>query len=126
MYKLLKAMPLIKKLLVVQPERASPYFQIRPLNFTLPSNPVQFISLQPSSLDIHFTIRLPSLPLFTAGITVNPCLTQGIRSSKAVLSVNPRWTNLILYGNNGDTGMRPWKVKVKKHKNHKFHLTIYL
>jgi hypothetical protein len=24
---------------------------------------------------------------------------------------NPRWTNLILYGINGDTGTRPWKLK---------------
>jgi hypothetical protein len=29
-------------------------------------------------------------------------------------SVNPRWTNLILYGINGDTGTRPRKVKVNK------------
>jgi hypothetical protein len=36
------------------------------------------------------------------------------RSSKPARSVNPRWTNLILCGINGDTGTRPWKIKVNK------------
>jgi hypothetical protein len=47
-------------------------------------------------------------------ITENPRPTRGIRSSKAVGSVNPRWTNLVLYGIDGDTGTRPWKVKVNE------------
>jgi hypothetical protein len=46
--------------------------------------------------------------------TVNPHLKRGIRSSKTAPSVNPRWTSLILYGINGDTGTRPWKVKLSK------------
>lgn len=37
---------------------------------------------------------------------------QIIRSSNAARSVNPRSTNLILYGANGNTGTRPWKNKV--------------
>jgi hypothetical protein len=45
-----------------------------------------------------------------------PSSDTGIRSSKAVLSVNPRWTNLILYGIDGDKGTRPWKVKVNEQK----------
>jgi hypothetical protein len=28
--------------------------------------------------------------------------------------VNPRWTNVILYGSNRDTGTRPWRVEVNK------------
>jgi hypothetical protein len=49
--------------------------------------------------------------------TVNHRPAHGIRSSKAARSVNPRWTNLILYRVNGDTGTRPWKVKaIKKNK----------
>jgi hypothetical protein len=28
--------------------------------------------------------------------------------------LNPRWTKLILYVINGDTGTRHWKVKVNK------------
>jgi hypothetical protein len=64
-----------------------------------------------------FKLDLPTLTmLFTALSptprlnTVTPRLTRGIRSSKAARSVNPRWTNLILYGINGDTGTRLWKV----------------
>jgi hypothetical protein len=50
--------------------------------------------------------------------TVNPRQTRGIRSAKAGSSVNSRWTNLILYGINGDAGTRPSKVKLNKQENH--------
>jgi hypothetical protein len=34
---------------------------------------------------------------------------QEKHSSKVANSVNPRWTNLILHGVNGDTGTRMWR-----------------
>jgi hypothetical protein len=37
----------------------------------------------------------------------------GVRFSKPVLSVNPRWTNLIFHGINEVTRTRPRKVKTK-------------
>jgi hypothetical protein len=43
-----------------------------------------------------------------------PSIRGGGVSSKAVRSLNPRWTKLILYGINGDTGTRPWKVEVSE------------
>jgi hypothetical protein len=39
--------------------------------------------------------------------TVHPRATQGTCSKKAARTMNPRCTNLTLYGINGDTGMRP-------------------
>lgn len=30
--------------------------------------------------------------------------------------VNPRWTNLILHGINGNTGGRRWEIKVHKER----------
>jgi hypothetical protein len=39
---------------------------------------------------------------------------RGIGFSKATYSVNQRWTNLILNGIKGDTGMQPWEVQVNK------------
>jgi hypothetical protein len=64
--------------------------------------------------------------LETAGATrkVNPRPAQGIRSLKAARSVNQRWTNLLLYGNNGDTGTRPWKVKENKQIKSQIHFLI--
>jgi hypothetical protein len=44
-------------------------------------------------------------------ITANP---RGKRPSNVARSVNPRWTNLILHGINGDAGTRSWKVKINK------------
>jgi hypothetical protein len=37
-------------------------------------------------------------------------------SSKAESSVKPRWTKLILYGIDRDTGSRPWEIKANKQK----------
>jgi hypothetical protein len=48
--------------------------------------------------------------IFTS-TTVNP---SPARRSKAERSVNPRWTNTILYGINTDMGTWPWKTKVNK------------
>jgi hypothetical protein len=45
--------------------------------------------------------------------TVIPLPTPGIRILKAARSENRLWTNLILYGINGDTETRGWKVKKK-------------
>jgi hypothetical protein len=47
-------------------------------------------------------------------LLLNPRQMRWIRSSKAARSVNPRCTQLVLYGFNGDTGRRPWKVRVSK------------
>jgi hypothetical protein len=60
-----------------------------------------------------FTLSIWAIFFSAAHITfeVNPHLTLRIRSSKAARSVKPRWTSLMLYGINGDTGKRPWKVK---------------
>jgi hypothetical protein len=57
---------------------------------------------------------------------INPRPTRGIRSSKAALSVNPRWTNIILYWLMGDTGTRPWKVKANKQIYHKYTVMIFV
>lgn len=46
--------------------------------------------------------------------TVIPRPPRGLGSLKLAVSVNPRWTSLILRGNNGDTGTRQWKIKAKK------------
>jgi hypothetical protein len=47
---------------------------------------------------------------------VNPRRTRVKHSSTDVCLVNPRWTNIILYGMNVDRGPRPWKAKANKEK----------
>jgi hypothetical protein len=54
--------------------------------------------------------------IIRASLYSEPSSNAGIRSSKVARSVNPRWTNLILYGINGDTGTRPWEVKLRNKK----------
>jgi hypothetical protein len=63
--------------------------------------------------DVSISLTTTSLPK-TGGQTTYETLHSkpsgnagGIRSWKAARSVNPRWTNLILYGINGDTKTRP-------------------
>jgi outer membrane protein assembly factor BamB len=40
--------------------------------------------------------------------------------------VNQHWWNLILYGINGDTGTRLWKVKVNEQRSHKYTVMIFI
>jgi hypothetical protein len=49
-----------------------------------------------------------------------------IRSSKAARSMNPRWTNVILYGINGDTGAYVAVVKLACVKNPKYAVMIFM
>jgi hypothetical protein len=65
-------------------------------------------------------------PLTFLKTTVNLRPTRGISPSKAARLVNLRWTNLTLYGIDGDVGTWPWKVKIKKQKNYKYIVMIFI
>jgi hypothetical protein len=51
-------------------------------------------------------------------VKLNLRSTRRVLSSKAACSVNPRWTNTVLYRINEDTGMRSRNVKVKLKLSH--------
>lgn len=74
-------------------------------------------SVQKDTFDGGFNIYTKLKRFFCN--TENPRPTRRRRSSKAARSANPRWTKLMFYGINKDTGTWLWKAKVTK-KNHNY------